>query len=195
MQVRLRYTEAVMHDILFALWFLLPAACANVAPIFAAAIPALKSLNAPLDGGRMFRSKRVLGPHKTWRGLVSGILLSTIALAILQYLAQNFTWARDIAGPAFYPMWQIWLLGPLFAIGALGGDAIESFFKRQRGIESGETWLLFDQLDYIVGAILVSLPFIILSVYEYVAVIVVWFLIHLLSTYIGYLTGLKDKPI
>jgi CDP-2,3-bis-(O-geranylgeranyl)-sn-glycerol synthase len=37
-------------------------------------------------------------------------------------------------------------------VGALAGDATESFFKRRRGIERGRPWPGFDQLDFLVGA-------------------------------------------
>jgi CDP-2,3-bis-(O-geranylgeranyl)-sn-glycerol synthase len=38
------------------------------------------------------------------------------------------------------------------AFGALAGDAVKSFFKRQIGIAPGHRWLGPDQLDFIVGA-------------------------------------------
>jgi len=83
----------------------------------------------------------------------------------------------------------------LFAIGALGGDAIESFFKRQRNIKSGGSWVPFDQLDYIIGSVLVSLFFVILTPMQYVWIFIVWFILHLLASYLGYLVGLKKDPI
>ena len=49
------------ENILFALWFFLPAGIANVAPIFAAKWRLLESLNKPLDFGQTFRGKRIFG--------------------------------------------------------------------------------------------------------------------------------------
>jgi len=40
--------------------------------------------------------------------------------------------------------------------GALLGDIVESFFKRRMGKERGEDWIPFDQLDFVVGALLLS---------------------------------------
>lgn len=183
------------NDILFALWFLLPAAAANVAPILSAAIPLLKRWDAPIDGGRTLRGKEVLGAHKTWRGLVSGMIVATVVLWAQQALVSHTSWAHSITSGVDYASLPTLLLGPLFAIGALGGDALESFFKRQRGIKSGGTWVPFDQVDYIIGALLVSLPFVVLSPSRYVWALVIWFLMHLFASYVGWLVGLKKQPI
>jgi len=185
----------MIQDILLAIWFLLPAALSNAAPIFSAKIPFLKRFNAPMDGGRSWRGHRIFGAHKTWRGLISGIVVATVVLWIQQLLVANTGWASYIAGDIDYAALPLFLLGPAFAIGALGGDAIESFFKRDRGIKSGGAWVPFDQLDYIIGSVLISLFFVILSPVQYIWIFVVWFLMHIIASYIGYRLGLKKDPI
>jgi hypothetical protein len=87
------------------------------------------------------------------------------------------------------------LLGTALGFGALLGDALESMAKRQRGIRSGKSWLFFDQLDYIIGAILLSLPFVVVSLIDYVLMLVLWFGMHLLFSVIGWKLRLKDAPI
>ena len=67
----------MIQDVLFAIWFLLPAAVSNAVPIFAAAIPALKKFDAPIDAGKTWRGHELLGPHKTWRGIIAGIIVAT----------------------------------------------------------------------------------------------------------------------
>lgn len=185
----------MLQDILFAIWFLLPAAAANAVPIFAAAIPLLKKLDAPIDGGKTFRGHPIFGPHKTWRGILAGIIIATLVLWGQQALAVNYEWAAFVANGVDYALLPVLILGPLFAIGALGGDAIESFFKRQRNIKSGGAWVPFDQLDYIIGSVLVSLFFVILTPIQYAWIFVIWFIMHLLASYIGYKIGLKKDPI
>lgn len=185
----------MIQDILFAVWFLLPAAVANAVPVFAAAIPFLKKYNAPIDGGKTWRGHELLGPHKTWRGIIAGIIVATLILWLQVTLTEHFEWARYIANGVDYHTLPIIILGPLFAIGALGGDAIESFFKRQRNIKSGGSWVPFDQLDYIIGSVLVSLFFVILSPLQYLWIFIIWFLMHIIASYIGYRLGLKDDPI
>jgi len=185
----------MLSDILFAIWFLLPAAIANMVPILSARIPLIKKLDAPIDAGKSFRGHRIFGAHKTWRGIVTGIIASTLVLWIQQLLAANYEWTNIFTGAIDYSALPVLILGPVFAIGALGGDAIESFFKRSRGIKSGKAWVPFDQLDYIIGSVLVSLFFVILTPAQYVWIFVVWFLMHLIASYIGFRLGLKKEPI
>lgn len=184
-----------METILFAIWFFLPAGLANAAPVFAAKIPGLRSWDTPMDFSRSFRGKRIFGDNKTWRGLLFGILLATVTLGIQVWAFNQYGWAQDIANNINYFILPVYILGPLFAIGALGGDALESFLKRQRGIASGKSWFPFDQLDYIVGGLLASFLVIELTMQEYLAVIVVWFCLHIIATFVGYLVGLRDVKI
>jgi hypothetical protein len=52
------------------------------------------------------------------------------------------------------------LPGLLMGLGAGIGDAVKSFFKRRIDIEPGESWPVFDQLDFFLGAyVLVSLVY------------------------------------
>ena len=185
----------MLENILLAIWFLLPAAVANAAPVFAAAMPVLKKFNTPIDGGRKWRGYELLGSHKTWRGIIVGIITSTLLLWLQVVLVEKFAWAQFVAGPVDYSALPVLLLGPLFAIGALGGDAVESFFKRQKNIPSGRAWIPFDQLDYIAGSVVASLFFVVLSIEQYIWMFIVWFIAHLLASYSGYKLGLKKDPI
>ena len=182
-------------DILFAVWFLLPAAVANAIPIVSAKLPVIEDLDAPIDAGKKLRGNRILGAHKTWRGIISGIIAATFVLWIQQVLAAHFEWTKLFTGGIDYSVLPILLLGPAFAIGALGGDAIESFFKRMKGIKSGKAWIPFDQLDYIIGSVLISMIFVILTPLQYVLIFVIWFCVHLIASYVGFRLGLKDEPI
>jgi len=185
----------VFDEILFALWFFLPAGIANLVPVFASRIPLLNKLEAPMDFGLMFRGKRVFGAHKTWRGLIAGIIFGTLTLWLQQYLFTEFSWVRSFAGEVDYPSLPTLLMGPLFAIGALGGDAIESFFKRQRGIAPGKGWFPFDQTDFIIGGAIATMPFVSLSLLQYLWLIVLWLVIHVVTSVIGYFLHFKDTPI
>ena len=192
-----QYTRGmeVLQDILFAIWFLLPAAVANAIPVVVAKVPYLSKLDAPIDGGMKFRGHELLGSHKTWRGIIAGMIASTLVLWLQQFLAANYSWTEFVTGHVDYSALPVLILGPLFAIGALGGDAVESFFKRQNNIKSGGSWIPFDQLDYIIGSVIVSLFFVILTPWQYVWIFIVWFTLHIASTFIGYKLGLKDSPL
>lgn len=185
----------MVQDILLAIWFFFPVAMANAAPVFSAKIPLFQRFDTPIDGGAIWHGKRVLGPHKTWRGIVSGIVLATFVLWIQQLFVAHTEWAAAFTAQVDYAALPLLLLGPAFAIGALGGDALKSFFKRRIGIEAGKTWLPFDQLDYIIGGVLISMLFVILTPLQYMWIFVIWFFLHLIASYVGYRIGLKDAPI
>lgn len=184
----------MLHDILLVLWFVLPIGAANAAPVVAAKLPLLKHWNAPLDVGRHFRGRRVLGSHKTWRGIVCGVIVGTIVLIVQQVMVSKWVPLAELTEEIDYFTLNPFIVGPLFAIGALGGDALKSFFKRQRGIPAGRSWFPFDQLDIFLGAIAV-MPFIMLTWSQYVWVLLVCLLAQLVFTYLGYKMGLKERPI
>jgi CDP-2,3-bis-(O-geranylgeranyl)-sn-glycerol synthase len=184
----------MLRDILFSFWFMLPVAFSNVTPILVARIPGLARFDAPLDDGRTWHGQAIFGPHKTWRGLFGGMVLAGVVFSLQQLAAAHWGWAMTVSGEVRYDHLPL-ILGPLLGFGALGGDAIESFFKRQRGVPSGESWIPFDQLDYIIGGVVVSLLFVRFSLAQYLWIFVIWFLIHLGASYAGWRLGLKERPI
>lgn len=185
----------LFNDIVLAVWFFCPAGVANVMPIFAAHIPGLKKFNAPIDGGLTFRGKPLLGSHKTWRGLVIGVLLAIVTLWLQQLIVAHNGWLAQVTAEVGYASLPTVAVGALFGLGALGGDAIESFFKRQHGVRPGHGWFPFDQIDYIIGGAIATAPFVQLQLLQYVLLIVIWLGVHVVASYIGYLLKLKDAPI
>lgn len=171
-----------MQMVISSFLFFLPAGIANMMPVFAAKLPVLRNWSYPVDGGLKFRGKRILGDHKTVRGFIFGTLAGTIACWVENYF--GFT-------TGVHPI----LLGFLLSFGALLGDSIKSFFKRQIGIPSGKTWFPFDQLDYILGGLLGSLFVIRLSIAEYSIIFILYFCLHVLTTTLGYFLKLKDSAL
>lgn len=183
-----------MDSIIFALLFFWPAGAANSSPIFAAKIKALEKLGKPIDGGKMFRGKRIFGDHKTIRGFIIGPLVGALAAAELVLIYNYWGYFRDIS-PIDYSKIETILLGAVMGFGALAGDSIKSFFKRQVGVPSGKSWFPFDQIDYIIGGLLASLYYTKLESSDYIVITIVWFVLHPISTFIGWLLRLKDSPI
>ena len=185
----------MLKEILFALFFFLPAGLANAAPVFANKIPNSDWLAKPLDFGKKLRGRRVFGEHKTFRGLIAGIVMAEIVIIIQFFLYKNSAWVRDISLHVDYEHTNVLLLGLLFAVGALGFDAIKSFFKRQIGVKPGGTWFPFDQIDYIIGGLLLSSLVVDLPHSSYLWIGLIWFLIHPASTFVAWLLGLKESPL
>ncbi len=167
---------------LHALLFFLPAGISNMTPVLASKLPILRNWNTPLDFGKTYRGKPIFGKNKTWRGLISGTIAGTLIAMVIYGTFSDM----DLGAIA---------VGTAMSFGALVGDAVESFFKRQRGVPSGKAWFPFDQTDYIIGGLVFTLPFGILPLWLVIWVFVMYFGLHLLSSYIGYLLGLKDAPI
>lgn len=168
-----------------AFWFFLPAGFANMAPILAAKAPGLKRWNTPMDFGKAWRGVRIFGDHKTWRGLISG----TVFAMFIGWMQYRFI------GTSPEPIWFIMLVAAAMGFGALIGDAIKSFIKRRRGIPSGDAWVPFDQIDYIIGGLIFVSLFIRPGLDQIIMIFIIYFGLHLIVSYIGYLTGFKKKPI
>jgi len=182
------------NSILLALWFFLPAGLANATPVFAKRIPFLKKLEYPIDFYKTYKGIRIFGDHKTMRGLITGIIIAILTAGIQQAIYNNSPELRNALGFDFSSI-NFFVYGFLAGFGALIGDAIKSFFKRRVNIKPGATWFPFDQIDYIIGGIVFLIPLIRLSFLDYLITFIVWFAMHLISTYIGFLLKLKDKPI
>jgi CDP-2,3-bis-(O-geranylgeranyl)-sn-glycerol synthase len=138
--------------ILQALWLIIPAYIANASAVIVGGGP-------PIDFGHTWKDgRRILGDGKTWRGLLSGSFIGmtsgfglVVAADIINSSDYGFLHLSDFGRfPVMIPI--------IFSIcfGALSGDIIESFFKRRLGIDRGENWIPFDQIDFILGVLLFS---------------------------------------
>lgn len=180
--------------LLQAFWFFLPAAQANMAPIWVKKIPYLRNFSQPLDFGRTYRGQRILGDNKTIRGFVIAIIVGWMVAALQSLAYHQWSWVRDISLLDYASLSPL-LWGFLQGFGAIAGDAIKSFIKRQTNHAPGSTWVPFDQLDYIAGSLIAALPVIRLTAGQYLAVVVVGLLLHVLFTHIGYYLHFKDSPL
>jgi CDP-2,3-bis-(O-geranylgeranyl)-sn-glycerol synthase len=185
----------MLDHILFALWFFIPAGFANMAPVLIAPLPVLRDLNAPLDFGRSWRGHRIFGAHKTWRGLIAAIIAGTLTFWLQQWLVSEYGWFSGLAHEINYTHLSVWALGLAFGIGALGGDAVKSFFKRRVGIKPGSVWLPYDLIDHIVGAAILTLPFVLFDWWVYPIIVFLWLFINLAISYGGYLLHIKERPL
>ena len=135
-----------------AFWIIIPVYVANASAVIVGG-------GTPIDFGRTWKDgRRRLGDGKTWRGLFAGTFLGMtagfgLAVAASYLRVSDFVYLRltDFEGfPSMIPL--------LFSLcfGALVGDIVESFFKRRIGKERGQDWVPFDQLDFLVGALVSS---------------------------------------
>ncbi len=180
--------------IFFSLWFFAPAGFGNLAAFASGKITSLKKFTYPVDCYAKIGGKRILGDHKTVRGFIAAIIAGIISCSLEVFFYNNFFSIRELIPIDYYAINPV-ILGALLGFGALTGDAIKSFFKRRVNIPPGVSWFPFDQIDYIIGGIALSLFYIQLTFGDYVVLCIVWFLMHPLITFIGYLFKLRHKPI
>ena len=174
--------------VILAVWVMLPAYLPNNIAVLVGGGP-------PIDAGREWRGKRILGDGKTWRGTIGGITAGIVVAMILNAIIGP---ARTMIGVNF-PEFSTGIL-LAFPIGALLGDILASFVKRRTGRTRGSAFPVIDQLDFLVVALLVGLvvdPDWMLSVFSlqlFVVVLVLTPILHLITNAIAYLLGLKNEP-
>jgi CDP-2,3-bis-(O-geranylgeranyl)-sn-glycerol synthase len=157
-----------------ALKFIFPAYCANAAPVLAGG-------GLPMDFGKSFvDGKRILGKNKTWRGFFFGW-----AIGILVGLVEGI-----VFGPVPYSL----LFSVMTPLGALCGDLAGAFTKRRLGIAPGGLLPIVDQIDFVVGALLFSLPLALVSLELAIAVLLITPPIHLFTNFLAYKLKLKSNP-
>ena len=94
--------------------------------------------------GRAFGKKKLapsISPNKTMAGLYGGVAAATV-------LAGAWAYLRDLNS-------ALYILAPIFAAAAQGGDLFESWLKRRAGVKDSGHWLpghggLLDRLDGLV---------------------------------------------
>ncbi|NGM67833.1 CDP-2,3-bis-(O-geranylgeranyl)-sn-glycerol synthase [Natronolimnobius sp. AArcel1] len=178
----------LLETIVIAFWAMLPAYVPNNAAVLAGG-------GRPIDGGRTWDGKRVLGDGKTWRGTAAGITAGLALAGILTLFAGDVSNALGFEVPEFAPLAALGL-----AAGAMLGDILASFLKRRSGRERGAMFPGLDQLDFVV----VSLPLTALLATDWfrtvftweviLVVVVVTPILHVATNMIAYKLGLKNEP-
>lgn len=183
----------ILATITFALWYFLPAGVANATPVVVAVIPGLRWLDYPLDFFLTLRGRRMLGPHKTIRGALSGVLMG-IVTAYCEWSLLPYILPFISSIPNTYVESSPLLFGALAGSGALLGDGVKSTVKRQLQIPAGAPWIPFDQLDYIAGGLTLLSLYIPIRTVQIITIIILWFIIHIVASRIGYALGIKETP-
>ena len=157
--------------IIEALIFIFPAYCANAAPVLAGG-------GSLLDFGKKFLDgKPIFGKNKTFRGFFFGL-----AIGVIVGLVENVLFG--------YPL----LFSVLSPLGALVGDLSGAFLKRRLNIAPGGLFPVIDQIDFVIGALLFSLPLSMIYWELAVAVLIITPPIHLFTNFLAYKLKLKNNP-
>jgi len=151
-----------------ALLFIGPSYVANAAPLVFGG-------GRPLDSNRLFMDGRpIFGTHKTVRGFVAGIIAGSLV-----------GFGESLVEP------RLALAGLAISLGAVLGDLIGAFFKRRLDMKPGRLFPAVDQLDFVLGALVVSYPLFPMGLLSVLIVVVVTPPIHLGTNLGAYLLGMK----
>ncbi|MEM2108685.1 MAG: CDP-2,3-bis-(O-geranylgeranyl)-sn-glycerol synthase [Candidatus Bathyarchaeia archaeon] len=161
----------IARVIIEALIFIFPAYCANAAPVIAGG-------GQQIDFGRnFFDGKPIFGKNKTYRGFFLGLAVG-VMVGIAEWKVFNYPLLFSIFSP----------------LGALCGDLAGAFLKRRLGIAPGGLLPIVDQIDFVVGALLFSLPFTSISWELAAAILIITPPIHLLTNFAAYKLKMKKNP-
>ncbi|MDD4161141.1 MAG: CDP-2,3-bis-(O-geranylgeranyl)-sn-glycerol synthase [Methanothrix sp.] len=177
-----------MNALIVAFWLMLPAYIPNnCAALFGGGMP--------LDGGRIFQDgRRTLGDGKTFRGTFAGTVCG-----ILVGLLQNMV-APVLGLPSFGSGYEQLFILLSLSLGAMLGDIVAAFFKRRMGLRRGAPLFIIDQLDFVIGAWLLTLliaPDWLMQNFTSSIILIVLIItpiLHRITNIIGYRMGAKREP-
>ncbi|MGC9103463.1 MAG: CDP-2,3-bis-(O-geranylgeranyl)-sn-glycerol synthase [Candidatus Methanodesulfokora sp.] len=152
-----------LWSIILTIWYILPAYFANMAPVVFGG-------GSPIDKGRNWiDGKRILGDHKTFRGLISGIVVGSV-IGLIQL--------RPIQGV-------------LLSTGAMIGDLVGSFIKRRLNIPPGGNAILLDHEGFLVFSILFCFWYDPLSAEQIIFLIIITPILYEMTNFIARKLNLK----
>lgn len=162
------------------LWlFFIPIAVANATPVLVRRIPLCS---------KPIRTKW-LWKHKTYRWFIFGVLLATL----VWWLAID-KWSYIIFSSKIFHFWvsdfSPYVVSAWLWFSALLGDSIKSYRKRRFGVPSWWPFPPWDQIDYIIGACLLTSRYINRSLIDVLILCLVWWIMSAISHYVAYLLGL-----
>ena len=177
--------------VLGAVYFMLPAYVSNLSGLAFGG-------GKPVDGGKNWSDgRRIIGNGVTWKGFFNGTVLGTLVGVVLGIIGTFYGDLSALTGGVidlhvYGSIIGGLILGFLMAFGALSGDLVGSFLKRRMGLQSGEPAPFMDQLDFVLGALILSLLVVRINWSLFIIIVVLSLVLHLGANTIAYLLGIKD---
>ena len=173
-----------------AMYLLLPAYLANMAPVIVMKWGVLKQLAVPIDRGRKLSDgKELFGSHKTWRGFLVAVLAGML-MALIQRALLGVPF---FSGLSVLPYDHALLIGFLMGLGAILGDLAKSFLKRRMGIDPGKPWIPFDQIDFVLGAYGLLALFYLVPWKLFWVSLLLSFILHVLTNHLSFWLGVRRE--
>lgn len=170
--------------LLSCLYFFLPAYFVNMTPPLIKRANLFNFLDREVDFGKKFFGQPIFGRHKTWRGVIIGILVG-FSVALIQGYLYQFPVIQKIS-LLDYDQINIFLFGFLISVGAIFGDLFFAFIKRRLKLEPGARFIPFDQTNYVIGAAIFLTPIFKIEIMVWLTLFILTFLLHLIVNRLGY---------
>ncbi|OMH39004.1 CDP-archaeol synthase [Motiliproteus sp. MSK22-1] len=130
--------------------------------------------NSPLDSGyRLIDGQYLLGPSKSWGGLLFSISLTPLAASIMGHGV---------------------LFGLYFALAAMAGDLISSFLKRRLKLPSSARCYGIDQIPESFLPLIVSCYYMKINSHQVVLIMLIFIIAAVLLSRLLYLLNIKNRP-
>jgi len=182
----------MLQFIISCIYFFFPAYVTNMTPPLIKKAGLFNFLDKPVDFNKKFLGQFVFGCHKSWRGVIFGILNGILFFWFQVWLYQ-FPFIKNISFLNYSGI-NILLFGFLISTGAVFGDLIFAFLKRRLRMKPGQRFIPFDQTNYVIGAFLFLNPFLELDISIWLSVFIITFFLHITVNRLGFHLGLhKNK--
>src|SRR5271165_1569908 len=162
-----------MTHVLKLVYLMLPAYLANMAPPFTRF---WTGWNRPINN-------EWFGDHKTIVGFGAGLIVAVAVVFVQSRINCH-------EGMVSYDRWP--LLGLAFGFGAMGGDSMKSFVKRRIGIAPGRPWIPMDQLDFVVGSLLLIGWWAKVTWLDIALILAISFLGDIVINHLSYALGIRN---
>jgi CDP-2,3-bis-(O-geranylgeranyl)-sn-glycerol synthase len=146
---------------------------ANIAPA-ALKLVLNNHYSSPIDGGAAWRDgRRFLGPSKTWRGLIIGVLFPACLSPLV-----GVSWPTGISVGA----------------AAMAGGCLSSFVKRRLGLKSSDLALGLDQIPEALLPAISMRAYVQLSIVDIGLIVLIFCIATLALSPLLFRLGLRDRP-
>lgn len=155
-------------------------------------------LKKPLDGGYCWQGKRLFGDHKTYRGIIAMVLLSTLFCYLLHFLVQHYAFWQQYNLLQFerYPPW---FYGLIYGLAYTLSELPNSFIKRRLDISPGSRGssinVIIDQSDSTIGCLLAIYPFASFSIGFALLGILFLSIVHISVNLLLFMLKLREQPL
>ncbi|BDC19003.1 CDP-2,3-bis-(O-geranylgeranyl)-sn-glycerol synthase [Acidianus sp. HS-5] len=163
----------MLKELLIALVIYFPAFAAN------GSAPFVKR-GHPIDFNRMFfDGRRIFGDGKTFEGLLVALTFGTlVGIIIARFLGLCWIFISFVE-----------------SLSAMLGDMTGAFIKRRLNIPRGGRAIGLDQLDFVLGSSLaLFLLHVNIELYQFLFIILVAFIMHILTNNVAYRLKIKSVP-